>query len=149
MPDIDYYNITGISKLNFEHLTTFLSDSNIKHSFNRSLRNAVGLSLTKLRLRISNKILTNISQLSNHKAIARTLTAVGQAMVINFVLYYAVFSHISRETVIKEYSSSLATQLLTEQTNTAVLVIDGIHLYRFVVYYIFYSFDLSHSVSTD
>ena len=50
-------------------------------------------------------------------------------MVTNFVPYYLGFSHISRETVIKEYSSPLATQLFTEQTNTAVLVIDGTYLY--------------------
>ena len=129
MTDVDCYNLTGISKSNFEHLIMFLANSNIKHSFNRSLRNAVALFLTKLRLGISNKVLTTIFQFLNPKAVARALTAVRQAMVTNFVPYYLGFSHISREAVIKEYSSPLATQLLTEQTNTAVLVIDGTYLY--------------------
>ena len=129
MTDVDCYNLTGISKSNFEYLIMFLANSNIKHSFNRSLRNAVGLFLTKLRLGISNKVLTTIFQFLNPKAVVRALTAVRQAMVTNFVPYYLGFSHISREAVIKEYSSPLATQLLTEQTNTAVLVIDGTYLY--------------------
>ena len=50
MSDIDCYNLTGLSKLNFEDLIKYLADSNNKHSFNRSLRNAVDLFLTKLRL---------------------------------------------------------------------------------------------------
>ena len=149
MSHVNFYNLTGISKLNFEHLITFLANSNIKHSFNRSLRNAVGLFLTKLRLGISNKVLITIFQFSNPKAVARTLTAVLQAMVTNFVPYYLGFNHISRETVIKDYFSPLFTQLLTEQLNIAVLVIDGTYTYRFVVYYIFYSFDLRHSVIKD
>ena len=62
MSGFDCYNLTGITKLNFEHLIKLLVDSNIKHSPNRSLRNAVGLFLTKLRSRISNKALTIIFQ---------------------------------------------------------------------------------------
>ena len=61
MSDIDCYNLTGLSKLNFEDLIKCLADSNIKHSFNRSLRNAVGLFLTKLRLGISKKYLPPFS----------------------------------------------------------------------------------------
>ena len=129
MSDIDCYNLTGLSKLNFEDLVKYLADSNIKHSFNRSLRNAVGLFLTKLRLGISNKVLTTIFQFSNPIAVSRTLTAIREAMVSNFVSYYLGFSHISRQAVIHNYSSPLATQLLTEQPNTAVLVIVGTYLY--------------------
>ena len=100
MSDIDCYNLTGLSKLNFEGLAKYLADSNTKHSFNRSLRNAVGLFLTKLRLGISNKVLTTIFQFSNSIAVSRTLTAVREAMVSNFVPYYLGFSHISRHAVI-------------------------------------------------
>ena len=50
-------------------------------------------------------------------------------MVSNFVPYYLGFSHISREAVIQNYSSPLATQLVIEQPNTSVLVIDGTYLY--------------------
>ncbi|CAF3025401.1 unnamed protein product, partial [Rotaria sp. Silwood2] len=129
MSDIDCYNLTGISKLNFEHLIELLADSNIKHSSNRSFRNAVGLFLTKLRLGLSNKVLTTIFQFSNPEAVSRTLAAVRQAMLSNFVPRYLGFNHISRQSVIHNHSSPLATRLLTEQPNTAVLVIDGTYLY--------------------
>ena len=44
MSEFDRYNLTGITKLNFEHLIRLLIDSNIKHSPNRSPRNVAGLS---------------------------------------------------------------------------------------------------------
>ena len=76
MSDIDCYNLTGLSKLDFEDLIKYLADSNVRHSFNRPLRNTVGLFLKKLRLGISNKVLTTIFQFSNSKAVSRSLTAV-------------------------------------------------------------------------
>ena len=129
MSEIDCYNLTGISKSNFENLIKLLVNSNIKHSSNRSLRNAVGLFLTKLRLGISNKVLTTIFQFSNPKAVSRTLTAVRQAMLTHFVPYYLGFNHISRQEVIRNHSSPLAIRLLSDKPNTAVLVIDGTYLY--------------------
>jgi hypothetical protein len=129
MPDTDCYNLTGISKSNFDHLIECLADSNIKHSFNRSIRNALGLFLTKLRLGISNKVLTTIFQFSNPKAVSRTLSTVRQAMLSEFVPRYLGFDNISRQDVINNYSSPLATKLLSEKPNTVVLVVDGTYLY--------------------
>ena len=63
MSDTDCYNLIALSKLNFDHLIQLLADSSIKNSSNRSFRNAVGLFLTKLRLGISNKVLTTIFQI--------------------------------------------------------------------------------------
>jgi hypothetical protein len=139
MSDTDCYNLTGLSKLNFEHLIQLLADSSIKNSSNRSFRNAVGLFLTKLRLGIRNKVLTTIFQFSNPKAVARTLTAVRQAMLSHFVPHYLGFNHISRQDVINNHSSPLAHRLLTEEANTAVLVIDGTYLYIQVCYVYFLS----------
>ncbi|CAF4500569.1 unnamed protein product [Rotaria sp. Silwood2] len=124
MSESDCYNLTGISKANFDHLVKLLADSNIKNSSNRSFRNAVGLFLTKPRLGISNKVLTTIFQFSNSQAVSRTLAAVRQAMLTHFVPHYLGFNHISRQEVIDNHSSPLATQLLTDKPNTVVLVID-------------------------
>ena len=129
MSEFDYYNLTGITKLNFEHLIKLLVDSSIKHSSNRSLRNAVGLFLTKLILRISTKVLTTIFQFSNPKAVSRTVAAIRQGTLTNFVPYYLSFNHISRQEVINNHSSPLATQLSTDKPNTVVLVIDSTQLY--------------------
>lgn len=136
MSDMDCNNLTGISKVSFEHLINFFQDSKIKYSSNRSLRNAVGIFLTKLRLGVSNKVLTTIFQFSNPKAVSRTLAAVREAMLSHFVPHYLGFAHISRHDVINNYSSPLATRLLTEQPNTAILVIDGTYLYVQVREYI-------------
>ena len=134
MSEFDCYNLSGIKKLNFEHLIKLLVDSNIKHPSNCSLRNAVGLFLTKLRLGISNKVLTITFQFSNPKAVSRTITAVRQAILTHFVPYYLGFNHISRQEVINNYSYPLATRLLTDKTNRVVLVIDGTCIYRYIKY---------------
>ena len=125
MSDFDCYNLTGISKSNFKHTTELLCTSNIKNSTNRSMRNAIGLFLTKLRIGVSNKVLTTMFQFSDRKAISRTLASVREAMVSNFVSQFLGFSHILSQQVIRNHSSSLTSQLLCEDPNTVVLIIDG------------------------
>ena len=51
-------------------------------------------------------------------------------MLTRFVPYYPSFNHISRQEVINNRSSPLASQLLTDKPNTVVLVVDGTYLYR-------------------
>lgn len=129
MSDVDCYNLTGITKSNFDHLMTTLINLNMRTSCNRSIRNAVGLFLTKLRLGISNKVLTTIFQFSNPKAVSRTLSAVREAMVSNFVPRYVGFNNITRQDIIDHHSSGLATRLLSADLNSVVLVVDGTYLY--------------------
>jgi hypothetical protein len=120
MSDDDCYNLTGVTKSNFDHLMTILVNSSIRNSCNRSIRNAVGLFLTKLRLGVSNKVLTTIFQFSNPKAVCRTLSAVREAMVSKFVPRYVGFNNISRQDIIDYHSSPLATRLLSADPNSVV-----------------------------
>jgi len=106
-----------------------LADSIIKNSSNPTFRHAVGRFLTKLRLGISNEVLITIFQFLHPKAVARTLTAVRQAMLSHFVPHYPGFKHISRQDVINNHLSPLAHELLTEKPNTFVLIVDGTYLY--------------------
>jgi len=129
MSDDDCYNLTGVTKSNFDHLMTVLANSSIRNSCNRSIRNAVGLFLTKLRLGVSNKVLTTIFQFSNFQAVSRTLSAVREAMVSKFVPRYVGFNNISRQDIIDHHSSPLATRLLSADPNSVVLVVDGTYLY--------------------
>ncbi|CAF3156578.1 unnamed protein product [Rotaria sp. Silwood2] len=105
MSESDCYNLTGITKLNFQHLIKFLVDSNIKHSSNRSFRNTVGLFLTKLTSGISSQLSTTIFQFSNPQAVSQTITTVRQAMLTHFEPYYLDFNHISSQEVINNHSS--------------------------------------------
>ena len=125
MSDEDCYNLTGISKSNFDHLVDMLANCNINNSSNRSIRNAIGLFLAKLRLGVSNKVLTTMFQYSNRKAVSRTLATVRQAMVSAFVPLYVGFNNITRYDVINRYSSPLATHLLSSNPQALVLVVDG------------------------
>jgi hypothetical protein len=55
------------------------------------------------------------------------------------VPHYLGFNRISRQDVINNPSSPLAHRLLTEEANTAVLVIDSTYLYIQVCYVYFLS----------
>lgn len=129
MSDEDCYNLTGISKSNFDHLVDMLANCNINNSSNRSIRNAIGLFLAKLRLGVRNKVLTTMFQYSNRKAVSRTLATVRQTMVSAFVPLYVGFNNITRHDVINRYSSPLATHLLSSNPQALVLVVDGTYIY--------------------
>ncbi len=129
MTDEDCYDLTGLYKSNFEHLNDMLKYANINSSFNRSRRNALGVFLTKLRLRISNKVLKTIFQFSNAQAISRTLLVVHEALMSAFVPNYIGFNCISREDVINNHSSAMATHLFGCSPNSVILIIDGTYLF--------------------
>ena len=114
MSNFGCYNLRGISKLSFEQLINFFQDCKAKYSSNRSLRNTVAMFLIKLRLGISNKVLTTIFQLSNPKAVSQTPDDAREAMLSHFMPYYLGFTHISRHDVFNSHSAPLATHLLTK-----------------------------------
>jgi hypothetical protein len=124
----DCYNLTGISKSNFAHLIDMLVNSNMKNSLNISIRNALGLFLTKLRLGVSNKVLTTMLQFFNPKAVSQTLR---QAMLSEFVPRYIGFNNIFRQNIIFSYSSLLVTRLLSEKLNTGILWLLMVHICMF------------------
>ena len=57
MENEDYYNLTGVTKDQFDELMTYLVETNLRSSKNRSTRTCVALLLTKLRCGLSNQLL--------------------------------------------------------------------------------------------
>ncbi len=50
-------------------------------------------------------------------------------MLLNCVPHYLGFDHVSRQDVVNKHSSPLAQRLLSGQSDTVVLVVDGTYLY--------------------
>lgn len=57
MQNEDYYNLTGVTKDQFDELMTYLVETNLRSSKKRSTRTCVALLLTKLRCGLSNQLL--------------------------------------------------------------------------------------------
>ena len=66
----------SLSKVQFDDLALHLSESMIRNSSNRSIRNALAILLTKLRLGLSNRVLAVLFQLPSTRVVSRSLESV-------------------------------------------------------------------------
>ena len=69
----DYNILTGLSMSQFDDLISQISTSDIRNSSYRYIRTAIAILLCKLRLGLSNRMLTILFELSDKRAISRTL----------------------------------------------------------------------------
>jgi hypothetical protein len=108
LTDTDYYNLTGLTIQQFNKLISFISNSNIIHqSAKRSVRTTIGLLLCKLRLGLSNRVLSSLFQV-NKMTVSRA---------------------IHRDTIIKNHTTTIAKELIGGGKDVAILVADGTYLY--------------------
>ncbi|CAF3293834.1 unnamed protein product [Rotaria socialis] len=130
LSDDEYQILTSLTKVQFEDLASYLFDSNIRNSSNRSIRNALAILLCKLRLGLSLKILAVLFQLPDKKAVSRSLKTVRTALMTRFVPSNLGFNHITRQEIIDQHTSTMARRLMCDaESNTAIVVIDGIYIY--------------------
>ncbi|CAF1236721.1 unnamed protein product [Didymodactylos carnosus] len=82
----DNYNLTGLSKEQFDHLMTMLSTLNLRNSPYRSNRTAVACLLAKMRLGISNRVLASVFQLPSKRSVSSAIASTRSELVtISFV----------------------------------------------------------------
>ena len=112
---------------NFNHLLQYLTTMRNSHA--RSLRVALAIYLTKLRLGVSNSVLATIFRLHNKRAISHILQQVRQTLTNNFTSIYLGLNHISREEVLAHHQTTIANTLLTSQPDQVCVAIDATYLY--------------------
>ncbi|CAF4454588.1 unnamed protein product [Rotaria magnacalcarata] len=130
LSDDEYQILTSLTKVQFEDLASYLFDSNIRNSSNRSIRTALAILSCKLRLGLSLNILAVLFQLPDKKAVSRSLKTVRTALMTRFVPSNLGFNHITRQEIIDQHTSTMARRLMCDaESNTAIVVIDGTYLY--------------------
>ncbi|CAF3376716.1 unnamed protein product [Rotaria socialis] len=130
LSDDEYQILTSLTKVQFEDLASYLFNSNIRNSSNRSIRTALAILLCKLRLGLSLNILAVLFQLPDKKAVSRSLKTVRAALMARFVPSNLGFNHITRQEIIDQHTSTMARRLMCDaESNTAIVVIDGTYLY--------------------
>lgn len=131
LSDNEYPTLTGLSKVFFDDLVGIVSSSSImRNSSQRSIRTAVGIYLCKLRLGLSNSLLSMMFNLSDKRTVARIINSARQALSECFTPYNLGFNHITRREVIDNQTTPIARQLMTDGAeDTAILVIDGTYIY--------------------
>ncbi|CAF3548310.1 unnamed protein product [Rotaria socialis] len=127
LDDDTYKTITGLSRDNFHdvlgHLTT-MNNSNV-----RSVRVALAVFLTKLRLGFSNRVLACLFHLKSKRTVSRIFHQVREALMKYFVPLNLGFQHITRDVVLNYHQTVIATELLTNEPDQVVLIADGTYLY--------------------
>ena len=85
LSDEEYKILTGLSKVQFDDLSSQISISSIRHSTNQSVRTALAILLCKLRLGLSNNLLAILFQQPDKRAISRCLESARTALMNTFV----------------------------------------------------------------
>jgi hypothetical protein len=126
--DDDYFILIGISKVHFNLLCDKVE---MRNTENRSVSFAVGCLLTKLRLGLSDQVLSTIFSVGDRRMIGHFIESARKALINDFVPFYLGLQHMTREVLIKDHTRPLAKQLLTNGTDVAILVLDGTYIYTY------------------
>ena len=130
LSDDAYFTLTSLSKDAFDHLVEEVSSSNVKNSCHRSVRTAVGIYLCKIRLGLSNRLLTIMFELPDKRIVSRIINSARQALMESFVPYNLGFNHITRQEIIDLHTTTIARELMCDGgEDTAIVVVDGTYIY--------------------
>ena len=131
LSDNEYPILTGLSKDSFDDIVGIVSSSSsLRNSSQRSIRTAVGVYLCKLRLGLSNSLISIMFNFSDKRSVARIINSARQALSECFTPYNLGFNHITRREVIDNETTTIARQLMADGAeDTAILVIDGTYIY--------------------
>ncbi len=101
----------------------------MRNSTVRSIRVALAIFLAKMRLGLSNRVLSCLFHLKNKEIVSRIFHQVREALMKSFVPLNLGFQHISRDAVLSNHQTVIATELLTNESDQIVLIADGTYLY--------------------
>jgi hypothetical protein len=95
----------------------------------RSIRVALAVFLAKMRLGLSNRVLASMFHMKSKRKVSHIFHQVRQALIKHFVPLNIGFHHISRDDVLSNHQTVIATELLTDGPDQVVLVADGTYIY--------------------
>ena len=74
-------------------------------------------------------VLATLLGIDNKRKVTDIIQSARLALSQHFAHHHVGLAHISRQDVIQHHTSSIATQLLTENRNPCILVLDGTYFY--------------------
>ncbi len=101
----------------------------IRNSRLRSVRVALAIFLAKIRLGLSNRVLACLFRLTSKRSVSHICHQVRVALMQDFVPYHVGFQHVSRETILAQHQTTLATELFTNGPDEVVLIADGTYFF--------------------
>jgi hypothetical protein len=101
----------------------------MRNSRLRSVRVALAIFLAKMRLGLSNRVLSSLFRLTSKRSVSHICHQVRVALMQDFVPHHVGFQHVSRETILAQHQTTLATELLTNGPGQVVLIADGTYFF--------------------
>ena len=83
----------------------------------------------KLQLGISHQVLATLFSIKDERTISRVFHSTCKALVEYFVPHFLGFEHIKRRDVIDLHTRPLASELLVDQSDRAILILNGTYIY--------------------
>ena len=103
--------------------------SSMRNSHVRSVRVAVPVFLTKLRLGLSNRVLAVLFNLENKRVVFHINNQVRKALMKSFIPYHLGLKHITRETAIEQHQTAITAILHTNKSNQLCVIADTTYLF--------------------
>ncbi|XP_071181323.1 uncharacterized protein [Mytilus edulis] len=125
LTDDDYYNLTGLTRQQFEDLSTY--STTIRQSNVRSVRTCLAILLTKLRTGLPNQIIGTIFSLTKSQ-VQRSIHS-ARTSLQSFVTQNVGFQHISHDDFVENHTTATAQTLFGNNEKVAIIVLDGTYIY--------------------
>lgn len=124
----DYNTLIGISKDNFFDLTSNITS--LRNTKCRSVKNAIGILLFKLKSGLSNGVLATLCGMRSRRQVAEIVRTARIAMMQYFVSMNFGFDHTTRESIVDHHTTDISKQLFTDPiSDTVIMVLDGTYIY--------------------
>ncbi|CAF4512848.1 unnamed protein product [Rotaria socialis] len=114
LTDADYIKLTGFTRAQHAHTLSHIPPTSLKNSATRSARSALAYVLMKLKLGLSDSVLTSMVGVNSKRQMSRIINEARVAVTKHFVPRYLGLAHLTRQDVINKHTSSIANRLLTE-----------------------------------
>ena len=101
----------------------------MRNAYLRSVREALAIFLEKVRLGFSNRVLVCLFRLTSKRSVSHICHQVRVALMQDFVPNHVGFQHVSRETILAQHQTVVATELLTNGPDQIVLIADGTYFF--------------------
>ena len=93
-PD-NYYVLTGVSRWDFDNLTSCIISSAWRNTQNRSARTAIACLLLKLRSGISHQVLATLLSFKDKRTVSSVIHSAHKAVGEYFVPHFLGFEHVT------------------------------------------------------
>ena len=130
MASDQYFILTGISKGNFDDLSSHTTAASLRQSDLRSTRESTGCLFFKSRLDFSNQTLATLFYFPNKQALSRIVDSARTVLMESFVPNYLGFGHLSRRDLIDTQIRPLAKRLFAQPgKDKAIVILAETYLY--------------------